>query len=124
MATPKTNAAEVASPSDALLAQIAALQAENDKLKSRVAMTAPSITLKPGKSGGLSLYGMGRYPITLYPAQWENILCEAELIRTAIEVGTSIEAFAVKGQKVSRGDEELDLIRGAFASGLNEALAK
>ena len=59
-----------------LEAQLEALQAENAALKARKARISTP-TFLPGKSGGLSLYGMGRYPVTLYAEQWETIFDQA-----------------------------------------------
>lgn len=51
-----------------LLAKIAELEA--NKRTGR----APSLTLKVGLKGGVSMYGTGRFPITLYPEQWVKVL--------------------------------------------------
>lgn len=37
------------------------------------------------RKGGMSLYGLQRYPVTLYLAQWEALLDHAELIRSFLE---------------------------------------
>jgi hypothetical protein len=38
------------------------------------AQPAKKITLKVSEKGGLSLYGLGRFPVTLYRSQWERLL--------------------------------------------------
>jgi hypothetical protein len=53
----------------ALEAKLAKLQAENEKLKAKNV-----ITLKVSTKGAVSLYGLGRWPITLYAGQWERVL--------------------------------------------------
>lgn len=62
----------------ALKAQLAALQTERDaeiaKLKAQLSSAGPSISLKVGEKGGISLYGMGRFPVTLYAEQWTQLL--------------------------------------------------
>jgi hypothetical protein len=35
--------------------------------------------------GGLSVYGLGRFPVTLYKEQWGRLLAIADLIREAIK---------------------------------------
>lgn len=65
-----------------LLAKIEAMQSENDRL--RKAATS-KITLKVSDKGAVSLYGMGRFPVTLYRTQWERVLDNAETIRAFIE---------------------------------------
>jgi hypothetical protein len=52
---------------------IAYLKAERTYLQSRLAVKQ-TITLKIGEKGGLSVYGMGRFPITLYKTQWERLI--------------------------------------------------
>jgi hypothetical protein len=42
------------------------------------------VYLKVSEKGGLSVYGMGRFPITLYREQWEKLLSMADEIRTFI----------------------------------------
>ena len=55
------------------------LRAENAALKK-----SPTLTLKVSEKGGLSLYGMGRFPVTLYKEQWLKILDMADEIRAFI----------------------------------------
>lgn len=52
---------------------IAYLKAERAYLQSRLAVKQ-TITLKVADKGGLSVYGMGRFPITLYKTQWERLI--------------------------------------------------
>jgi hypothetical protein len=63
---------------DDLVAQIAALRAENARLK---AAAPRSLMLKVSEKGALSLYGLGRFPTTLYRGQWEKLLANADAIR-------------------------------------------
>ena len=36
--------------------------------------TQRSLTLKVSEKGGISVYGLGRFPVTLYAASWERLL--------------------------------------------------
>ena len=65
-----------------LKAQLEALKQENEQLKSRA---SPSPTLKVSTKGGVSLYGLGRFPVTLYKEQWLKLLDQADDIRKFIE---------------------------------------
>jgi len=56
---------------DGLLAQIEALKAENAKLKEA---QVAKISFKVSEKGALSLYGMGRFPVTLYASQWRRLI--------------------------------------------------
>lgn len=68
-----------------LLAQVAALQAQ---LKS----TERKLSLKVSEKGALSLYGMGRFPVTLYRGQWERLLAAAPEIKAFIEANAALLA--------------------------------
>ncbi len=64
---------------DALQAELERLRAENAALKSRA---TKRVFLKVSEKGGVSVYGLGRFPVTLYKEQWERLLDMAEDIRT------------------------------------------
>ena len=66
------------------------LRRENAILKQRTALT-----MKIGQKGGLSVYGMGRFPVTLYKSQWEKLLDNAEEVRSFIKAHEA--DLAVKG---------------------------
>lgn len=56
---------------NAMLNEIAKLRAENDRLKAR---QAHKLSCKVSAKGAVSVYGMGRWPVTLYRSQWEALL--------------------------------------------------
>jgi hypothetical protein len=66
---------------DELKAEVEKLKAENAALKSR---PARAISMKVSEKGGLSVYGLGRFPVTLYQEQWTKLLEMAEEIRAFI----------------------------------------
>jgi len=43
------------------------------------------LRLKISEKGGLSVYGLGRFPVTLYKEQWKRLLEHAEEIKTFLE---------------------------------------
>jgi len=57
------------------------LRAENEALKRRAANGG---TLKVSDKGGVSVYGLGRFPVTLYQEQWVKLLDMADDIRDFI----------------------------------------
>ena len=67
-------------------AELERLRAENAALKSR---TSKGISLKVSEKGGVSVYGMGRFPITLYKEQWTKLLDMADDIRAFIKENDS-----------------------------------
>ena len=62
-------------------AEMERLRAENDRLKRT---QSRGISLKVSEKGGVSVYGMGRFPVTLYKEQWTKLLDMAEEIRAFI----------------------------------------
>jgi hypothetical protein len=65
--------------SDDLQAELERLRAENAKLKEQ---SRRSVYLKISEKGGLSVYGLGRFPVTLYKEQWAKLLGMADEIRS------------------------------------------
>ena len=65
-----------------LKAELERLRAENERLKQR---GSRAISMKVSDKGGLSVYGLGRFPVTLYKEQWIKLLDIADDIRAFIE---------------------------------------
>jgi hypothetical protein len=57
------------------------LRKENEALKKG---TAPAIRMKVSEKGAVSVYGMGRFPVTLYKEQWLKLLDMSAEIRAFI----------------------------------------
>ena len=79
------------------------LQSENDALRAQLAemqarlasASAPkSLSMKVSEKGALSIYGLGRFPVTLYRGQVERLLDHAPAIRAFIEANA--DRLAVK----------------------------
>ena len=68
-------------PDENLQAELERLRAENEALKNK---QQRGLTLKVGEKGGVSLYGVGRFPLTLYKEKWMKVLDNAEEIKTFI----------------------------------------
>ncbi|HTW75720.1 MAG TPA: hypothetical protein VMD56_12455 [Steroidobacteraceae bacterium] len=68
--------------SDDQQAEIERLRAENERLRSAGRAKAG---MKVSEKGALSVYGMGRFPVTLYKEQWLRLLAMAEDIKAFIE---------------------------------------
>lgn len=63
-----------------LKAEIERLRLENERLKNE-----RRISLKVSEKGGVSVYGLGRFPVTLYKGQWTKLLAMADEIRRFIK---------------------------------------
>ncbi|MEP7065875.1 MAG: hypothetical protein ABI889_07590 [Gemmatimonadota bacterium] len=64
-----------------LRAELARLQQENAALKQGAAR---GVSMKVSEKGGLSIYGLGRFPVTLYKEQWTRLLDMSDEIRQFI----------------------------------------
>ena len=67
-------------------AEVARLKEENERLKAR---QSRAVSLKVSEKGGLSVYGLGRFPVTLYKEQWLKLLDMAEDIRAFLKENDS-----------------------------------
>jgi hypothetical protein len=65
-----------------LRAELERLKAENERLKTQ---RGRSVSLKVSEKGGLSVYGLGRFPVTLYKEQWTKLLAMADEIRAFLK---------------------------------------
>lgn len=67
---------------DDLRAELERLKAENEALKTR---RSGAVSMKVSEKGGLSVYGLGRFPVTLYQEQWLKLLDMDKEIRAFIQ---------------------------------------
>lgn len=67
-------------------AELERLRAENAALKDR---TRRGVSLKVSEKGGVSVYGLGRFPITFYKEQWIKLLSMSDEIRQFISENES-----------------------------------
>ena len=74
-------------------AELARLRAENESLKQR---RNSAVSFKVSEKGAVSVYGLGRFPVTLYQEQWTKLLGIADDIKAFIEVNRS--KLKVKGE--------------------------
>jgi hypothetical protein len=65
-----------------LKAELDRLKTENERLK---AERVRGVSLKVSEKGGVSVYGLGRFPVTLYKEQWTRLLDMAQEIRAFIK---------------------------------------
>jgi hypothetical protein len=68
-------------------AEIERLRAENESLKRP---SRGQMSLRVSEKGALSVYGLGRFPVTLYREQWEKLLGMADEIRRFIQENDSL----------------------------------
>jgi hypothetical protein len=68
---------------DELLARIAELE------KQATSKKTGRLEFKVSEKGGVSVYGLGRFPVTLYYEQWQRLLGIADDLRTFLEENKS-----------------------------------
>jgi len=64
-----------------LKAELERLKAENETLKAK---TSRATSIRVSEKGGVSVYGLGRFPVTLYKEQWRKLLTMADAITAFI----------------------------------------
>jgi hypothetical protein len=69
---------------DDVQAELERLRAENAALKASTARRG-AVSFKVSEKGGVSVYGLGRFPVTLYKEQWAKLLDLADEIRAFIK---------------------------------------
>jgi len=74
--------------SEDLKAENEKLKAENENLKNKKS-TEGSLSMKVSEKRALSIYGRGRFPVTLYKEQWLKLLGIADQIKKFIEENNS-----------------------------------
>ena len=69
-------------PDEDIQKELDRLRAENEALKA--SRRAGALTFKVSEKGAVSVYGLGRFPVTLYQEQWEKLLGMTEELRAFI----------------------------------------
>jgi hypothetical protein len=69
-----------------MMAELEKLRAENAALKKA---PARGLSMKVSEKGGLSVYGLGRFPVTLYKEQWKRLLEMSEDIKSFMKANDS-----------------------------------
>lgn len=86
-----------------LQAQLAALQAENASLKEQ-STKRNTLTFKVSEKGALAVYGLQRFPVTLYAEQWDRLFAVIEPLKQ-FRVANAAQ-FSSKADKVSVANVE------------------
>ena len=84
-----------------LKAELERLKRENEELKQNK-KRGGALSLKVSQKGAVSLYGMGRFPVTLYKEQWLKLLDMTDDIRAFINANDT--ALKTKEAKQASGE--------------------
>ena len=79
-----------------LQAELERLRRENEELKQSKKRSG-SLSLKVSQKGAVSLYGMGRFPVTLYKEQWQKLISYGDEITKFIAENEA--QLKTKGEK-------------------------
>lgn len=74
-----------------LAAELEKLKAENASLKKT---RNAGITFKVSEKGAVSVYGLGRFPVTLYKEQWDRLIASSDQLKAFI--ADNIERLKIK----------------------------
>ena len=80
---PKRILPDMSKPS-AIELELAALRAENERLRANQAKSR-SLSYKVSEKGAVSIYGMGRFPITLYVGQFDRLMADMDNLKAFVE---------------------------------------
>jgi len=72
-----------------LKAELERLKKENETLKQANKAKPGQFSMKVSEKGAVSIYGLGRFPVTLYQEQWSKLLDRADDIREFIKANES-----------------------------------
>jgi hypothetical protein len=70
---------------DDIKAELERLTRENEALRAQSRAKPGQLTLKVSEKGAVSVYGLGRFPVTLYQEQWQKLLDQTDEIREFIK---------------------------------------
>jgi hypothetical protein len=76
-------------------AELERLKAENESLREKQ-KRGSAVSMKVSEKGAVSVYGLGRFPVTLYQEQWSKLLSLSDDIKQFIEENKA--ALKVKEQ--------------------------
>lgn len=63
-----------------LIAQLEAARAQSDR----------KLSLKVTEKGGVSLYGLGRFPVTLYASQWDKLISAVDQLKAFVDTNRAL----------------------------------
>lgn len=80
--------AQSSNPAPQQESELDRLRRENAAMKAKLAARG-TISMKVSEKGALSIYGLGRFPVTLYKGQWLRLISVIAQIKSFIEEHTS-----------------------------------
>jgi hypothetical protein len=86
------------------------------KIEALEKATLAKVSLKIGTKGAISVYGLGRFPVTLYPSQWQSLLGNMGIVKDFVDANTEkcdkqqakYAAMVTIGQSKGLKDKDLE----------------
>lgn len=82
-----------------MLEVIAKLKAENHRLSHATVKTEDNVSFRVSAKGAVSVYSLGRFPVTLYKEQWLKLLAKADALRKFIDDNDEVLSTKVREEK-------------------------
>ena len=96
---------------EALLAQLEAAKAENERLRREKAQSG-KISCKVSEKGAVSVYGMGRFPVTLYREQWDKLFAHREVITDFMNANAKLLSSKASKEETKEAGRRIDMATG------------
>ena len=113
----------MATKNDAVMAELMAKVAELEKQLAAKNSGVRAVTCKVSDKGGVSVYGLGRFPVTLYGEQWTRLFEHMDAIKAFIEAHKG--ELRTKDQELTPQQQALiDAKQKAYASKVTTMTAK
>lgn len=98
-----------------MLEMIAKLKAENHRLSHATVKTEDNISFRVSAKGAVSVYGLGRFPVTLYKEQWLKLIRKTEALQKFIDDNDGVLSEKVREEKVLVGNTASAVLAGDAA---------
>lgn len=90
-----------------MMAEIAKLKAENHRLNHQT-VKADTLSFRVSAKGAVSVYGMGRFPVTLYGEQWAKLLDRADDLRKFVQENKALLSTKAAKEETAAPAPDLD----------------
>jgi hypothetical protein len=95
---------------------VAAFKQQQETLARLLAEKSGRVSFQVSMKGAISVYGLGRMPVTLYPSQWDTLFSSLDSLKAFVEGNRAncdkqsalVESIQTEGKAKGYRDEKLD----------------